>query len=78
MALTYAYTREIPKDWPRRPGRIDAALIANATWPSALAPTCYVCGPTSFVESATDLLIASGIERDKIRTERFGSTGEQK
>jgi ferredoxin-NADP reductase len=78
VALTYAYTREIPKDWPRRPGRIDAALIANATWPSALAPTCYVCGPTSFVESATDLLIASGIERDKIRTERFGSTGEQK
>jgi ferredoxin-NADP reductase len=78
VALTYAYTREIPKDWPRPPGRIDTALIANATLPSALAPTCYVCGPTSFVESATDLLIASGIERDKIRTERFGSTGERK
>src|SRR2546427_8416530 len=46
--------------------------IANATWPSALAPTWYVCGPTSFVESATDLLSASGIDRDKIRTERFG------
>ncbi len=78
LGVTYAYTREIPKDWPRLPGRIDAALIANATWPSALAPTCYVCGPTPFVESATDLLIASGIERDKIRTERFGSTGERK
>jgi ferredoxin-NADP reductase len=78
VALTYAYTREIPKDWPRPPEHIDTALIANATWPSALAPTCYVCGPTSFVESATDLLIAAGIERDKIRTERFGSTGERK
>jgi ferredoxin-NADP reductase len=78
VALTYAYTREIPKDWPRPPGRIDAALIANATWPSAVVPTCYVCGPTSFVESTTDLLSASGIQRDKIRTERFGSTGEQK
>jgi ferredoxin-NADP reductase len=78
LGVTYAYTREIPKDWPRPPSRIDAALIANATWPSAVAPTCYVCGPTSFVESTTDLLSASGIERDKIRTERFGSTGERK
>src|SRR6185295_12205027 len=27
VILTYAYTRVAPKDWPRRPGRIDAALI---------------------------------------------------
>jgi len=78
VGVTYAYTRKSPKDWPRPPGRIDAALIATATWPSAFAPTCYVCGPTSFVEGATDLLIAFGIKRDKIRTERFGSTGERK
>jgi ferredoxin-NADP reductase len=78
LNLTYAYTRVTPMDWPRPPGRVDAALIADATWPSSLAPTCYVCGPTSFVESATDLLSASGIQRDKIKTERFGSTGERK
>ena len=46
VTVTYAYTRVAPKDWPRPPGRIDAALIANTTWPSNLAPTCYVCGPT--------------------------------
>lgn len=78
LSLTYAYTRAAPKDWPRPPGRIDAALIASTTWPSNLVPTCYVCGPTSFVESATDLLIASGNGRDKIRTERFGPTGDRK
>jgi ferredoxin-NADP reductase len=78
LSITYAYTRVTPSDWPRPPGRIDASLIASATWPSSLAPTCYVCGPTSFVESATDLLSASGNDRDKIRTERFGSTGERK
>jgi ferredoxin-NADP reductase len=78
LSLTYAYTRTAPKDWPRPPGRIDAALIASTTWPSNLVPTCYVCGPTSFVESATDLLIASGNSRDKIRTERFGPTGDGK
>ena len=78
VSLTYAYTRAAPKDWPRPPGRIDAALIANASWPSNLVPTCYVCGPTSFVEIATSLLIASGYSPDKIRTERFGPTGDRK
>jgi len=75
--LTYAYTRVAPKDWPRPAGRIDAALIANTPWPSKLVPTCYVCGPTSFVESASRLLTASGNAPEKIRTERFGPTGER-
>ena len=78
LSLTYAYTRVAPADWPRPPGRIDRTLIANETWPSNLAPTCYVCGPTSFVEIATSLLIASGHSPERIRTERFGPTGDQK
>jgi ferredoxin-NADP reductase len=77
VTLTYAYTRVAPKDWPRPPGRIDAALVANTTWPSNLVPTCYVCGPTSFVESATGFLGATGNGPDKIRTERFGPTGDR-
>jgi ferredoxin-NADP reductase len=76
--LTYAYTRAAPKDWPRPPGRIDANLVTNATWPASLVPTCYVCGPTSFVESAAGMLIGSGHSPDKIRTERFGPTGDRK
>ena len=75
--VTYAYTRAVPKDWPRAPGRIDAALIANATWPPNLVPTCYICGPTSFVETAAGLLTASGNSADKIKTERFGPTGDR-
>jgi ferredoxin-NADP reductase len=70
-------TRAAPKDWPRSPGRIDATLIAHTAWPSTLFPTCYVCGPTSFVESATGFLTASGNDPDKIRTERFGPTGDR-
>jgi ferredoxin-NADP reductase len=76
--ITYAYTRVAPKDWPRPAGRVDAALIANATWPSKLGPTCYICGPTSFVESVSRLLTASGNDPEKIRTERFGPTGERR
>jgi ferredoxin-NADP reductase len=78
VTVTYAYTRTAPKGWSRPPGRIDAALIANTTWPSNLVPTCYICGPTSFVESAAGFLSACGHRPDKIRTERFGPTGERK
>ncbi len=77
VSVTYAYTRATPKDWPRPPGRIDATLIANTTWPSKLAPTCYVCGPTSFVEIVAGLLSVSGNSPEKIRTERFGPTGDR-
>jgi ferredoxin-NADP reductase len=78
VVITYAYTRVTPKDWPRPAGRIDAELIASGTWPSNLRPSSYVCGPTSFVEHTTDLLIAAGHDRERIRTERFGATGERK
>ena len=77
VMVTYAYTRVTPKDWPRPAGRIDAPLIAMGTWPSTLRPTSYVCGPTSFVEHAAGLLISAGHGREKIRTERFGATGER-
>jgi len=78
LLVTYAYTRVTPKDSPRSAGRIDRELIGSDTWPSDLRPSSYVCGPTSFVEYTTDLLIAAGHDRSRIRTERFGATGERK
>jgi ferredoxin-NADP reductase len=78
VMVSYAYTRTVPKDWPRPPGRLDAISIADATWPANLGPTCYICGPTPFVETVANLLTASGNDRDKIRTERFGPTGGRK
>jgi ferredoxin-NADP reductase len=78
VSLTYAYTRAVPPGWTQLPRRIDAALIASTTWPASLGPTCYVCGPTSFVENAASLLTACGHSPDRIRTERFGPTGERK
>ena len=53
---------------------IDAALLAEASWSAVLSPTCYVCGPTSFVERVAELLTASGHSAERIRTERFGPT----
>ena len=78
IELTLAYTRVTPNDWPRPPSRIDTDLIANTTWPPSLSPTCYICGPTSFVETTAGFLTASGISPDRIRTERFGPTGDRR
>src|SRR5205823_1147307 len=78
LIVNYTFTRAVPKDWPRPPGRVDRDLIASATWPASLGATCYVCGPTGFVESAADLLSRTGNRRDKIKTERFGATGRSK
>jgi ferredoxin-NADP reductase len=75
VTLTYVYTRATPKEWPRPPGRIDASIIAETTWSYGLTPTCYVCGPTSFVEGTAALLVSCGNRPDNIRTERFGPTG---
>lgn len=75
LDITYAYTRRAPEGWPGSVGRVDAAVIESATWPSAFEPTCYVCGPTGFVELVTGLLVAAGHDEASIRAERFGQGG---
>ena len=70
--VSFAYTREAPAGWPDPVGRVDAARLAVATWPPAERPTTYICGPTAFVETVADLLLAAGHEASRIRTERFG------
>src|SRR5215510_6325424 len=75
VAVTYVYTRTAPPNSPRPPGRLDAALLAQASWAPTLFPTCYVCGPTPFVELLAGLLTTAGHLPSRIRTERFGPTG---
>lgn len=70
--VAYAYTRAAPAGWPDPVGRVDAGRLAAATWPPAQRPTMYICGPTAFVETVADLLLAAGHEASRIRTERFG------
>jgi len=68
------YTREAPAGEPRV-GRIDADLIEALAFKPAESPTTYVCGPTPFVETVADLLVAAGHDPARVRTERFGPTG---
>jgi ferredoxin-NADP reductase len=72
LVVRYVYTRAAPPGWPVRPGRVDAALLADAGWPADAGPLCYVCGPTAFVEAMADLLVGAGHPPSRVRTERFG------
>jgi ferredoxin-NADP reductase len=75
VSVTFAYSREAPPGAPRV-GRVDADLLATATLGPHTGATTYVCGPTPFVETVADLLVAAGHDPARVRTERFGSTGE--
>lgn len=74
LRIAHTYTRAAPRGWTGWSRRIDAAMIADIT-PGAGA-RAYVCGPTSFVERANNLLVEAGHDPREIRAERFGPTGE--
>jgi ferredoxin-NADP reductase len=74
LDVRYVYTRQAPEGWPDKPGRLGVATLNTYGWPPDFAPDCFVCGPTSFVEAAADILVALGHDPAKIRTERFGGT----
>jgi ferredoxin-NADP reductase len=72
VELSIAYTRKAPAGWSDPVGRVDAARLAATTWAPSERPTTYLCGPTAFVETVADLLLAAGHDARRIRTERFG------
>ena len=74
LDVRYVYTRKTPEGWPDAPRRIDVPTLNTYGWPADFSADCYVCGPTSFVETAADILVALGHEARRIRTERFGGT----
>jgi ferredoxin-NADP reductase len=69
---TVTYTRRTPEAWTGAVGRIDAELVGRLAWPDGMA---YICGPNGFVEAGTRLLMESGYDPARIRTERFGPSG---
>jgi ferredoxin-NADP reductase len=69
-------TREQPGDWSGYTRRIDREMLEDVAWPAADRPLVYISGLTAFVETVAQLLVDLGHEPGRIRTERFGSTGQ--
>ncbi|AEV87603.1 oxidoreductase [Actinoplanes sp. SE50] len=68
LDVHFVHTRSGPG--PNR--RIDVATVNTYGWPPDFAPDVFVCGPTAFVETVADILVALGHDPKKVRTERFG------
>jgi ferredoxin-NADP reductase len=68
-------TRGAPPGWDGYARRVDRAMLEEVGPGPGAGARVYVCGPTAFVESVADLLVAIGHEPASIHTERFGPTG---
>lgn len=73
--VQFTLTREQPEGWHGYRRRIDRRLLEDVAWPAIEQPLVYVCGPTPFVETAANELVALGHDARRIRTERFGPSG---
>jgi ferredoxin-NADP reductase len=80
-ALTFvvsaiSLTRAQPPGWAGYARRIDTQMLREGAWPLVQRPLAFICGPTAFVETAAASLVALEHEPGRIKTERFGPTGE--
>jgi ferredoxin-NADP reductase len=76
--LTHTLTRKAMDGWTGERGRIGRAMLTRRTFAPRERPDVFVCGPTPFVDAIADHLVAIGHEESRIRTERFGPTGESR
>ena len=75
LDVRYTLTRVAPSGWTGWNRRVDSEMLTAVGPEPAERPRVFVCGPTPFVESVADQLVALGHDPATIRAERFGPTG---
>jgi len=76
LEVVHTLTRAQPPAWTGYHRRIDAQMLREVAWSPDQHPLTFICGPTPFVETSAASLVAMGHEAARIKTERFGPTGE--
>jgi ferredoxin-NADP reductase len=76
LEIVQTLTRVQPPGWTGYARRIDTQMLREVAWPLDQRPLMFICGPTPFVETAATSLVALGHDPARIKTERFGPTGE--
>jgi ferredoxin-NADP reductase len=76
LEVVHTLTRTHPPGWTGYHRRIDTAMLREVAWLSEQRPLAFICGPTPFVETAATSLVELGYEPARIKTERFGPTGD--
>jgi ferredoxin-NADP reductase len=77
-AVVHTLTRGTPLGWAGERGRIERTMLVRQVIAASEAPDVFVCGPSPFVEAVADHLVSLGHAEPRIRTERFGPTGDVK
>jgi ferredoxin-NADP reductase len=75
LAVDWTYTRATPAGWKGFARRVDAEMLAAVGPGPSAGARVFVCGPTPFVETVSDLLVDAGYPPASIHAERFGPTG---
>lgn len=75
LEVLHTLTRSQPPGWTGYHRRIDVDMLRDVAWNPNEYPLTFVCGPTPFVETAAESLVALGHDPRRIRTERFGPSG---
>jgi len=76
LEVVQTLTRTQPPGWTGHSRRIDTQMLREVAWSVDQRPLTFLCGPTPFVETAAASLVELGHEPGRIKTERFGPTGE--
>jgi ferredoxin-NADP reductase len=76
LEVVHTLTRAQPPGWTGYQRRIDTDMLREVAWPSDQYPLMYICGPTPFVETAAASFVTLGHNPGRVKTERFGPTGE--
>jgi len=72
FTIDWVYTRVAPAGWPSPAGRVNRQVLEASTIAAGESPSVFVCGPTGFVETVADALVALGHSAASVKTERFG------
>jgi ferredoxin-NADP reductase len=72
LRTDFVFTRTAERGSTAAPGRLTRERLVAAVFPPSADPSVYVCGPTGFVETVANWLVAEGHPPARIRTERFG------
>jgi ferredoxin-NADP reductase len=76
VEVIHTLTRSHPDGWTGYTRRVDPAMLAEVAFRAAEGALAYVCGPTNFVEAVAAGLVGLGYPAGRVKTERFGATGQ--
>ena len=76
FTVIHTITRAAVAEWPGYRRRIDLEMLREVAFRPDEAPLAYICGPSAMVEHTANGLVSLGYAPERVRTERFGPSGD--